>query len=307
MRRKRIHIFIWMLLAISIQGVGQVSVKATTDKNSILIGESIQLTLQAYMPLGETASGFQIDSLEHFNILSRSKIDTARNVDLVTFTQTLQITSFDSGRWQIPPFQFSTASNIYQTDSITIDVSYAPFDPKDDYHDIKSIETVEDNRYNKLPWIIGIISVLALIGFYYFFRKKKPVASKEPSRPRLSPYEEAMQALQRLSAQTEFHNGSLKQYYSDLNDVLRVYLDRELAAGSLTKTNEELLSGLRSFNLDKDVRSHLESALRVADFVKFAKYEPSAADNRENVTIIRNAIESLNKQQARAIQLDKRN
>ena len=306
MRSTRIHILVLILLAISARGFGQVSVKASTDKNAILIGESIQLTLQAYMPLGETASGFQIDSLEHFNILSRSKVDTTRNVDLVTFTQTLQITSFDSGRWQIPPFQFLAGPNTFQTDSIAIDVSYAPFDPKDDYHDIKSIETVEDKRFNNLPWIIGIISLLALAGFFYFFRKKKPKV-QEAAKPRLSPYEEAMQALQRLSARTDFQNGSLKQYYSELNDVLRVYLDRELASGSLTKTNEELLSGLRRFNLEKNVRSHLESALRVADFVKFAKYEPSAADNRENVSIIRKAIESLNKQQARAIQLDKRN
>ena len=86
-----------------------------------------------------------------------------------------------------------------------------------------------------------------------------------------------------------------------MNDVLRVYLDRELAEGSIYKTNDELLSGLRQRTLEQQVRVHLEQALRVTDFVKFAKYQPNVDDNKRNLTIIRNAIESLNKQQARGV------
>ena len=61
------------------------------------------------------------------------------------------------------------------------------------------------------------------------------------------------------------------------------------------------LSGLRQRTLEQQVRVHLEQALRVADFVKFAKYQPNIDDNKRNLTIIRNAIESLNKQQARGV------
>lgn len=300
MKQRLIYLFTALLL-LATGASAQVSVKASTDRNQILIGEPISLTLQAYMPLGEKVEGFALDSMEHFNVLAASKIDTARSADLVTFTQTLKITSFDSGRWQIPPIQFRTSAAVYQTDSISIDVSYSEFDPKEDYREIKSIETVEVTGDNKLPWIIGITTLLAAIGFWYFFRKKKPVAAKQVQKPFLSPYMEAMQSLDALAKRADVANGTLKQYYSDLNDILRVYLDRELFSATMYQTNDELLVGLRKTKLDVEVRGKLEQALRVADFVKFAKYEPTGEDNRTNLTIVRNAIESLHKQQARAI------
>jgi len=303
MRICRSHIlFVFMMLG-SYLASAQVTVRAFTDKTQILIGESINLTLQAYLPLGEKGSGFQVDSIEHFTILGVSKVDTSRSADLVTLSQTFKITSFDSGRWQIPSFQYTAGNANYQTDSIGVDVSFSEFDPKEDYREIKSIETVEDNRNDKLPWIIGITCILALVGFYYFFRNKKPGVSVPKGKPRLSPYNEAIEALDRLAKQTDMQNGAVKEYYSDMNDVLRVYLDRELAEGSIYKTNDELLNGLRQRTLEQQVRVHLEQALRVTDFVKFAKYQPTPDDNKRNLSIIRNAIESLNKQQARGVQV----
>lgn len=62
----------------------------------------------------------------------------------------------------------------------------------------------------------------------------------------------------------------------------------------MERTNEELILQLRQLNLSKDSFTHLAQALRISDYVKFAKYQPRAEDNEKNYEIIHSAIQALN-------------
>jgi hypothetical protein len=63
---------------------------------------------------------------------------------------------------------------------------------------------------------------------------------------------------------------------------------------SMERTNEELILQFRQLNLTSEEFSRLAQALRIIDFVKFAKYLPGENDHRENLEIIRSSIELLN-------------
>ena len=58
-----------LLPAVLFSNAQQTTVKATVDKNKILIGEHIRLRLEADIPESELIQFFTIDTLPHFEIL----------------------------------------------------------------------------------------------------------------------------------------------------------------------------------------------------------------------------------------------
>jgi hypothetical protein len=287
----------WICLLISPALVNaQVLAKASLDRDSILIGEPLKLSIDVRAPLGLDIRWFNLDTIPHFEFLEKAKPDTVDNIDGKAITQVLTITSFDSGNWVIPPLVVTINNRNYFTDSIPIKVAWAAFNPAEDYHDIKEITEVEGPGWLKyIPWIIGVAVLLAGAGVWYFLRYRKQEEKKEEVYvSKLTPYEEALQGLDELRQKGYAQNGQVKNYYTRMNDILRIFVLRKLRIASLEKTNEELILQLRSLAIDKDTFHQLATALRMADFVKFAKYQPDEADNEKNMTIIRTAITSLN-------------
>src|SRR5689334_19207426 len=116
----------------------KLTIKSVIDKNKIVIGEQIHLSLEADFPVQEPMRFFTIDSIPHFEILERKKIDTVDYREGIKLSQSLTLTSFDSGRWVIPSFELPSDKPMY-TDSMAVDVGFSPFDPNQDYHDIKDV------------------------------------------------------------------------------------------------------------------------------------------------------------------------
>jgi len=287
--------FCW-LLVIPVWLQSQVLAKASVDRDRILIGEPVKLTLDVRAALGQDITWFTLDSFPHFEFLDRGKTDTTSDVDGKEFTQVLTITSFDSGRWQIPSLVLMAGNKKYSTDTINIDVAYSSFNPLEDYHDIKDITEVAQPKWLKyIPWLIGLGTLLAVgLLVYLFTRKRKTVPTERVAVSKLSPYEEAAQALQELQKKGWARDEQVKGYYSSLNDILRVFILRKLNMSTMEKTNEELISQLGRLSIDRVVFRQLSDALRIADFVKFARYQPEPSDNEKNFTVIKSAIDTLN-------------
>jgi hypothetical protein len=288
-------ILIGCLLTSPVYMMGQVLARASVNRDQILIGEPIKLTFEVHIPLGQTYSWFNLDTIPHFEIIAKGKTDTTDNIDGKQFHQELTITSFDSGTVVLPPLILQVNGKSYATDSIPIEVSYAPLDISKDYRDIKEIEEVPKPKWMVLiPWILGVFTLIAIGVIVYLLRKPKkapPVA--QPAQPKLGAYEEALQALEELRKHG-MKNGEVKIYYSRLNDILRVFMFRKLKVATLEKTNEELIAQLRKTPMDKESFNQLVHALQIADFVKFAKYQPDEKDNEKNFAVIETAIKTLN-------------
>jgi hypothetical protein len=277
----------------------QVYVKASVDKNAVLIGEPVLLTLEAYIPLGEQVTWFSLDTIPHFEFLKRPKADTAESIEGKKITQVLTITSFDSGQWEIPQLELKVSKQSYYTDTLLIDVGFAPFDREADYRDIKDIIDVNNPNTKYIPWIIGAATLVSLALIIYVLRTRRPAVVQEKIEvPKLSPFEEAMQALAVLRKKGFPQNGQVKGYYTELNDILRVFVSRKLNITTMERTNEEMILQLRDLNLSKDSFSQLAQALRMSDYVKFAKYQPGTEDNEKNYDIIQSAIQTLNNNMA---------
>ena len=262
-------------------------VKASVDQNSILIGEPIRLTIEVDIPEKEPIRFFSPDSIPHFELLQKTKIDTINTDNGTKIISVLSITSFDSGHWVIPSFIYT---NKIKTDTIPVDVGFSPFDPAQDYHDIKDIIEVNPEKKKQPWWYAAAGSVLLLIIIIYLLLKKKPKPKAIPP-VFINAYEEAMKELEKIKNEKM----DVKQYYSKLTDIFRLYIFRKKGIQSLQKTTDDLVIQLKSINLSKEQFDQLAQALRLSDFVKFAKYQPEKMNDVNALHTITESIMNIEK------------
>ncbi len=262
------------------------TIKATLNKNRILIGEPFQLIVEARIPGGSVVKPVRIDSIAHFEFLEKPVIDTIRSNNEITIKGVYNLTSFDSGHWVIPSYSLSSKIN---TDTLPVDVVFTePFDPNQDYHDIKDIIEVEPESKKTKWWlyIVGGVLLVALV-ILLLRKKKKPVITTASIAA--TAFEEAMSQLAKLKASPP----APKEFYSRLIDIFKLYVFRKKGILSLQKTTDDLVVQLRDLNLQKDLFDRLAQSLRLGDFVKFAKYIPAAEDDLSAFTNIKSGIEEI--------------
>ncbi len=276
----------------------KITIRATIEKSRIVIGEQTRLTLKADFPPQVPMSFFTIDSIPHFEILERKKIDTLDDREGIKLSQTLTLTSFDSGHWVIPSFELPADKPMY-TDSLAVDVSFSPFDPNKDYHDIKDVIDVQvkEEKEETWYWYAAASAVLVALIIYLLLRKKKKPAAKIPF---VDPYKEAKQELEKLGRE----NLTSKMFYTRLVDIFRLYISRRKGIASLQKTTDDLVVQLRSLKLPAEEFNRLAQSLRLSDFVKFAKFEPAATDKNDSFKTIKEFIDDIEKAE---IQKEKQN
>lgn len=295
---KVFSLFFVFFAALVSNAQNKVTIKSGVDKNKIVIGEQVHLTLEADFPVQEPMRFFTIDSIPHFEILERKKIDTVDDRQGIKLSQSLTLTSFDSGHWAIPSFQLPADKPMY-TDSIAVDVGFSPFDPNQDYHDIKDVIDVQVKEKKEKTWYwYAAASALLIAAIIYFLmrKKKKPVARVTV----IDPYSEAKKELEKLRKE----NLSSKAFYTRLVDIFRLYISRRKGIASLQKTTDDLVVQLRSLKLPTEEFNRLAQSLRMGDFVKFAKFEPAESDKSDSFKTIRDFIENIEKI---AIQKEKQN
>ena len=267
------------------------TLKASVDKNKILIGEPFQLTLEGTLVAGAVNKFSGIDSIPHFEFLEKPLLDSSRSGGSFTIRAVYKLTSFDSGHWVIPSFVLSPG---IRSDTIPIDVRFSEFDPNQDYHDIKDIIDVKPAQKKQWWWWAVGGGLVLLLLFYYLSRKKKPVPVVK-TQAVTDPYAEAMGELEKLQKT----KSGPKEFHTALTGIFRVYIFRRKGILSLQKTTDDLVLQLKSLELDKEQFDKLSQSLRLSDFVKFAKYVPSDADNRDAFEAIRNTIMAIEKSETK--------
>ena len=75
MNKPLLVVFLFLLLCSDLQAQKTSPVQASTDKSKILLGEQFDIVLGAHFMTGANLAFFAIDSLQHFEILQKSKID----------------------------------------------------------------------------------------------------------------------------------------------------------------------------------------------------------------------------------------
>ncbi|MBL0355958.1 MAG: DUF4381 family protein [Chitinophagaceae bacterium] len=282
----------------------QPSLKATIDKNAILIGEQLTLKITATLPKQDFFIKWieMPDSLEHFEVVEKSIIDSSfTNQKLTGLSQTITFTSFDSGKFVIPQLDASftpsandTSFNLL-TDSFAVAVAYLA-DSTNTVRDIKTIWEVKD----EIPtwyWIAGVTALLLLILIgYWLYKRYKNSGTILPRGSFLSAYQQAINELEKLKQSDLSSASAIKQYHSRLPEILKQYLAVKQGAFYGSNTTSEMLILLNQKNFDKTMLSKTAASLRCSDAVKFAKYQPAADESETCRLDIKEAIDFVEQQ-----------
>ena len=269
----------------------------SVNRSRILLGEQLELTLKLEILTGGRMTQWpQLpDSLNHFEVLKRGGIDSLLSGNNMTYTQSLTLTSFDSGHWVLPAVSFEAGNKTVKSDSIAIDVTNVVL-KGNEYNDIKEIIEVQEPGFDWkkwLPYVFGILLLLVLFLYWAKNRKKKPVTEKPVSRS--TAYEEAMAELNKLKAEQLPEKGEIKQFYSRLYDIYRIYLGRYSGIKLLQSTTDDLLVSMKE-KLPSAGFSRIAEVLRIADAVKFAKYPSSVPESANSWETLYGSVGELNRQ-----------
>ena len=90
----------------------------------------------------------------------------------------------------------------------------------------------------------------------------------------LPAHERAFLELKKLREKKFLEVAKIKEYYSELSDILRRYLDRRFGFQTLELTTFEILNLLKEKNFERNVLEKAKLLFENSDLVKFAKYSP---------------------------------
>lgn len=296
----KLHILLLLFSTTLFAQPKKVTTSIDTVKNKI--GAEFKLSIKTNV---DTLSKVKFPESKFFGaleVLESYKVDTVKKGDRYELIKKYGLTQFDSGKYTIPRIPIIINGKTVYSDSLAIEISDVKVDTlKQKMYDIKDIATVKSPIGN---WWIYVLVVIGLIGLgfliFYLLKNRKPKAKAEVIVYK-TPIEKATTLLQQLESKELWQKGAVKDYYSELTDIVRNYIEEEIKIPAMESTTSELIEGLRKaakqkkLKLSNDTVENLEKVLQQADLVKFAKVTPMDYEIGEDKKRISNTIVTIHK------------
>lgn len=298
MSRLITHTALAAAFLVSGAAIGQ-NADAVIDRNEILIGEQAVISLSYRVDKNNIPDVdfpvFKDTLVTDVEVLSTSKIDTLKTGEGISETrleQKLVITSFDSGYYAIPPFEFKVNGSVEKSPAFLLTVQSVEIDTTAGIKGEKPIYSIDLSPmdYVKAYWhygagVAGLVA-LAVIAFLLFKRyKARPSTPKAPvaQEPTISPYDKAMRDLMKIKKEKIYLNGKVKDFHVGITDSLRDYIEGVFEIQAHEYTSKQILDALRYAGIEEKQRAQLRTILLRADLVKFAKEIPETSDNENAI------------------------
>lgn len=266
-----------------------VSARADVDSTSFLVGDWIHVRVHLTHPAGIVFTPLVADTVGAYTFITRDSLQRTSETQTAT---TLVFAKYDSGSAVLPPIPFlytlpmDTSSRIVATNPLVLTTRTLPVDTSQGIKDITpplwmSLTLAEIALY------LGILLLAAAIAFVmYRLWKKKQLQRKgevyvPPPRPA---HVIALEELAVLKEKKLWQRGLVKQYYSEVTEIVRRYFENRYGCMALEQTTDEIMHSLRQHHHAEPILAETEEMLRTADLVKFAKYQPGIPEH-ENMLV----------------------
>ena len=252
---------------------------ATVDKEEIKIGDRVKLDVFV-----EGASGYDVffpetlDNAGEFALIGSSPLKSGWGRSIRQGREYV-MSIYTTGTHVIPPVQvgYKKPEDIewktVNTPQFPIEVKSVLTKINSDIMEIKGLLGLSGG----FPWvafILGIVLAGALIS-WVLWRRALAAAEADREEPRL-PHEVAYEQLRLLKTKDLPGQGLVKEYYTELSDIIRRYLEGRFSFRAPEMTTEEFMESIkRSALLTREHKDILGGFLSHCDMVKFARYGPS--------------------------------
>ena len=266
-------------------------VSATLDSTTLFIGDQTDLHLRAIGEVGEQVTMPMLDKelIPGVEIVDRTIVDTLSLKDgRVQYDQYLTLTSFEDSLFYIAPLPFVSGDDTVWSDGLTLNV-VQPFEMDTTdmaITDIKGVYKAPIWWWGIFRWVLlaVLLAGVGVAGYYlitYLQRRKLEEAGNEVVTEPLRPAEEvALEKLDAIKEKKIWQQGQVKEYYTQLTDVVREYIARRFEVSSVEQTSDETLRDIRPLLSErKDLYDQLRKMLTLADLVKFAKWSTTPDEN----------------------------
>jgi hypothetical protein len=281
---------------------GPLTVHIRTDKAKMTIAETVLLEIEAAIEPGFEVKMPKVDKvLENFGIVDwdnlGDKLDENNNV---VQTYQYRLEPFLSGTFAIPAFTFefydtnSPKENKYEftTEPIDIEVTSLLGEQRAELV-IADIEDVvqmpKGNPYFWL-WTSGIIVFITSgIAVWIYLRQRKQADLVRIFKPA---HEIAYERLRALVKEDPVKAGRIKEFYEQISDILRHYIEHRFNLRAPERTTEEFLIELATTEvLGAADKEDLGEFLKHCDLVKFAKHNPTTGQIQKTFDLVKDFIE----------------
>ena len=277
-----------------------ISVGASTDTTDYLVGDFINYEIEVVTHEDvEVLPPSLPDTLKQLELISRERpVVTDDGKSKKTFYKFI-LAGYDSVTAVIPSVTIeyrigndSTLKKI-ETDSVVVNVHTLPVSTAEEIKDVKSPLLIAYDWRLLLLWIgIGII-ILAVANYLYRrYKKKKAAQTVEERVIVIPPHIKAFRALDELEREQLWQKGRIKDYHSQITEIIREYFEERFDLHALELTTSETMLHLRGIKESGKILDVTFDFLSNADLVKFAKFQPLESVNEEMMKQARNIVQS---------------
>lgn len=276
-----------------------------TTADTIVVGQPFdyQLSLTINKDFYVEWAQFGDTLSKAIDVISVEDVKTTpiNNSDNVIMTQNLKLTSFDTGYVYVPEIAINYSKSLQdsvrrtlRTDEKELYVTTIAVDTTQAFRPIKDVIKQGYTAKEVLPWVAIVIALAGIVYLVIYLNKhKKPkvVVVEEKKKPTIPAIITARAKLNEMKDNELWNSAKTKDYYTDLTDIAREYLEGQFEIDAVEMTTDEIMDAINKLNLNNLTKSKLQETLTTADFVKFAKANPTAEQNKQSFSDINNFVE----------------
>jgi len=293
----KFYIFLFLLTSAVFAQQKQVETSIDTTKNKI--GAEFKLTLKTVVSSKSKVVFPKQKTFGALEVIQSYPVDTVKKDGNYELIKKYGLTQFDSGKYVIPSVTILIDKKPFLSDSIKVEVANVKVDTlQQKMYDIKDISTADEGLGSWWKYVLALLIILGIGAFVYWYVKKRQQKKIEEEFYK-TPIEKATSLLNNLEQKELVQKGEIKEYYSELTDIARNYIEEAIHIPAMESTTSELIQAIRTASTKKKMTltpetvENLERVLRQADLVKFAKSKPLDFEITEDRNKIQKVILTL--------------
>jgi hypothetical protein len=180
------------------------------------------------------------------------------------------------------------------TNALTLQITAPEVDMEADIKDIKNIWRFPVTFKEIMPYAGSFLLLCLIVGaviFVYIRRKNKVSIFRFKPKPIIPPHIIAFERLEKLKRSQLWQQNLVKEYYSELTDILREYIEKALGIPAIEMTSEELLDRMKNEKWETENVKTVQEILSIADLAKFAKYQPYIDEHDKCYKLVKKFVE----------------
>ena len=299
---KRFTLFFIISLSHFLIASAQVTVEARIDSLQMLVGEQTGITIdvccdtKAMVEMPLLQKGQQLApgvELVEMTPADTTKLDDGQRMQV---SRKYIVTAWDSSFYYIPPMKVRVNGKEYETKNLALKVYTLDVDTVhvDQFFGPKDVMNAPFSWDDWMPVIwCAVLSLLlvALVAYLvHALRTGKPLIRIIRRKRKEPAHKVALSEIERIKTERTWAQEDSKEYYTQLTDTLRTYIQERYGFSAMEMTSSEIIERLTQEN-DEEALNELRELFQTADLVKFAKWTTLINENDANLMT---ALEYIN-------------